>query len=103
MNTVVRLRAPQAEKPTVRGGRGKNVDYRQREYLTEGEIDSLLAVAGNSRNPIRDRLLILVAFRHALRVIRAGRPSLATDRSRCRGRPYPPRQERHRRHPRFGR
>ena len=45
MNTVVRLRPPQSEKPTVRGGRGKNVDYRQREYLTEGEIDSLLATA----------------------------------------------------------
>jgi hypothetical protein len=43
-------------------------DYRQREYLTEGEIDSLLATAGNSRNPVRDRLLILMAFRHALRV-----------------------------------
>ena len=53
MNTVVHLRAPQSEKPTVRGGRGKNADYRQREYLTEGEIDSLLATAGNSRNPVR--------------------------------------------------
>jgi type 1 fimbriae regulatory protein FimB/type 1 fimbriae regulatory protein FimE len=68
MNTVVHLHAPKAEKPTVRGGRGKNTDYRQREYLTEGEIDSLLAAAGNSRNPIRDRLLIMMAFRHALRV-----------------------------------
>ena len=68
MTTVARLRTPQSEKPTVRGGRAKNADYRQREYLTEGEIDSLLATAGNSRNPVRDRLLILVAFRHALRV-----------------------------------
>src|SRR6476661_4196076 len=68
MNMAVRLRAPKSEKPTVRGGRGKNADYRQREYLTEGEIDSLLATAGNSRNPVRDRLLILVAFKHALRV-----------------------------------
>ena len=68
MNTVVRLRAPKSEKPTVRSGRGKNADYRQREYLTEGEIDSLLAAAGTSRNPVRDRLLILMAFRHALRV-----------------------------------
>jgi integrase len=68
MNTVVQLRPSQSEKPTVRGGRAKNADYRQREYLTEGEIDSLLATAGNSRNPVRDRLLILMAFRHALRV-----------------------------------
>ncbi len=68
MNTVIQLRASQSEKPTVRSGRAKNADYRQREYLTEGEIDSLLATAGNSRNPVRDRLLILMAFRHALRV-----------------------------------
>ena len=68
MNTVVQLRASQSEKPTVRGGRGKNADYRQREYLTEGEIATLLDTAGNSRNPVRDRLLILMAFRHALRV-----------------------------------
>src|SRR6476620_6490595 len=68
MNTVVQLRPLQAEKPTVRGGRGRNADYRQREYLTAGEIDSLLTTAGSSRNPVRDRLLILMAYRHALRV-----------------------------------
>jgi integrase len=68
MNTVVQLRPSRSEKPTVRSGRAKNADYRQREYLTEGEIDSLLATAGNSRNAVRDRLLILMAFRHALRV-----------------------------------
>ena len=68
MDTVIQLRASQSEKPTVRGGRGKNADYRQREYLTEPEIEKLLAAAGESRNPVRDRLLILMAFRHALRV-----------------------------------
>src|SRR5262245_1826572 len=68
MNTVIQLRPSRSEKPTVRGGRAKNADDRQREYLTEGEIDSLLATGGNSRNPTRDRLLILMAFRHALRV-----------------------------------
>ena len=68
MNTVIRLRPSQSEKPTVRGGRAKNADYRQREYLTEPEINKLLTAAGESRNPVRDRLLILMAFRHALRV-----------------------------------
>ena len=68
MNTVVQLRPSQSEKPTVRGGRAKNADYRQREYLTEAEIDVLMNAAGTSRNPTRDRLLILLAFRHALRV-----------------------------------
>ena len=68
MNTVIQLRPSRSEKPTVRGGRAKNTDYRQREYLTEAEIDKLMAAAGESRNPVRDRLLILMAFRHALRV-----------------------------------
>jgi integrase len=63
-----KFRRSQSEKSTVRGGRAKNADYRQREYLTEAEIDKLLATAGDSRNPVRDRLLILMAFRHALRV-----------------------------------
>jgi type 1 fimbriae regulatory protein FimB/type 1 fimbriae regulatory protein FimE len=68
MNTVVQLKPSQAEKATVQGGRGKNADYRQREYLTEPEINKLLTASGDSRNPVRDRLLILMAFRHALRV-----------------------------------
>jgi type 1 fimbriae regulatory protein FimB/type 1 fimbriae regulatory protein FimE len=64
----LKLVGPEAEKTTVKGGRGKNADYRQREYLTEKEIDKLIAAAGESRNPGRNRLLILMAFRHALRV-----------------------------------
>jgi type 1 fimbriae regulatory protein FimB/type 1 fimbriae regulatory protein FimE len=38
------------------------------EYLTEAEVAKLVDTAGNGRNPVRDRLLILMAFRHALRV-----------------------------------
>jgi type 1 fimbriae regulatory protein FimB/type 1 fimbriae regulatory protein FimE len=68
MNTVVQLRPSKSVKSTVSRGRAKNADYRQREYLTESEVDKLLAAAGDSRNPGRDRLLILMAFRHALRV-----------------------------------
>jgi integrase len=68
MNSVVQLRPSQSEKPTVRGGRAKNTEFRQREYLTEPEVDKLLAATKASRNPDRDRLLILMAFRHALRV-----------------------------------
>ena len=40
----------------------------QREYLTEPEVAKLVVSAAESRNPVRDRLLILLAFRHALRV-----------------------------------
>jgi len=45
MNAVIQLRPSQSEKPTVRGGRAKNADYRQREYLTEAEIEKLLTAA----------------------------------------------------------
>ena len=67
MSAVIQLRPPTDEKPTVRG-RDKNEAYRVREYLTEAEIEKLLAAAGKSRNPNRDRLMVLMAYRHALRV-----------------------------------
>jgi type 1 fimbriae regulatory protein FimB/type 1 fimbriae regulatory protein FimE len=68
MSPVVQLRPPTAEKPTVTQGRGKNTTYRSREYLTEAEIEKLLTAAGKNRNPNRDRLLVLMAHRHALGV-----------------------------------
>ena len=67
MSAVIQLRPPTDEKPTVRG-RDKNEAYRVREYLTEAEIEKVLTAAGKSRNPNRDRLLVLLAYRHALRV-----------------------------------
>jgi type 1 fimbriae regulatory protein FimB/type 1 fimbriae regulatory protein FimE len=68
MSAVIQLRRSESKKPTVAAGRASNEAYRTREYLTEAEIDKLLEAAGKSRNPVRDRLLILLAFRHALRV-----------------------------------
>jgi integrase len=68
MSPVVQFKRPTAEKPTVARGRGKNESYRSREYLTEAEIEKLLTAAGRSRNAARDRLLVLMAYRHALRV-----------------------------------
>jgi type 1 fimbriae regulatory protein FimB/type 1 fimbriae regulatory protein FimE len=69
MNTVVQLRPLTSEKPTVSPRKGKkNLDYRSQEYLDEAQIDRLVATAGKGRNPERDRLLILMGFRHALRV-----------------------------------
>jgi integrase len=62
MNTVVQLRPSHSKKPA------KNGDYRQREHLTEAEVAKLVDTAGKSRNPIRDRLMIRMAFLHALRV-----------------------------------
>jgi integrase len=53
-------------------GRPKNVDVRRREYLTPVEVDSLMKVAGNfGRHRHRDKTLILVMYRHGLRVSEA--------------------------------
>jgi hypothetical protein len=68
MGTVVQLRPSQSVLPTVRGGRKPNAAFRSREYLTEAEIEQLRKAARKNRNPVRDELLVLLAFRHALRV-----------------------------------
>jgi type 1 fimbriae regulatory protein FimB len=42
---------------------------RKREYLTAEEIDRLLVASQqNSRNPVRDYAILLLMFRHGLRV-----------------------------------
>jgi type 1 fimbriae regulatory protein FimB len=42
---------------------------RRREYLTQEEIDKLLSVSKvSSRNPVRDYCILLLMFRHGLRV-----------------------------------
>jgi len=49
--------------------RPKNKDVRTREYLLEKEVDLLIKRAGEQgRHRLRDRLLILTAYRHGLRV-----------------------------------
>ena len=40
---------------------------RQREYLTEREVERLMKAAGNNRHEHRDATMILIAFRHGLR------------------------------------
>jgi type 1 fimbriae regulatory protein FimB len=45
---------------------------RQREYLTPDEVDKLLAAAKTtSHNPIRDYAIVLLMYRHGLRVSEA--------------------------------
>jgi integrase len=68
MASVVQLRPSQSEKPTARRGRKPNGAFRSREYLTETEIEALRKAARRNRNPARDELLVVLAFRHALRV-----------------------------------
>jgi site-specific recombinase XerD len=46
----------------------KNRTYRNREYLTPAEIDRLISAARKGRYGHRDATMVLVAFRHGLRV-----------------------------------
>ena len=49
--------------------RRKNKDLRSREYLTAEEVDQLMTAARSvGRHGHRDMTMILVAFRHGLRV-----------------------------------
>ena len=47
--------------------RRRNKDYRTREYLTEDEVNRMLACV-SGRYPKRDKLITLAAYRHGLRV-----------------------------------
>jgi integrase len=49
--------------------RTKNLDRRTREYLTPAEVEKLLQASSKvGRHGARDRTLILLAYRHGLRV-----------------------------------
>jgi integrase len=45
--------------------RRPNAESRAREYLTGGEVERLIAAAGNNRYGHRD--VVLIAYRHGLR------------------------------------
>jgi type 1 fimbriae regulatory protein FimB/type 1 fimbriae regulatory protein FimE len=61
-------RPPNAVLRTVTPRRRPNAELRTREHLTEAEIEKLLKAAGKSRWGHRDSVMILVAYRHGLRV-----------------------------------
>src|SRR5215472_3108322 len=48
--------------------RQRNADVRAREYLTDSEVNRLIAAAGKNRYGHRDATMVLVAYRHGLRV-----------------------------------
>jgi len=53
-------------------GRPKNLDVRSREHLTLDEVKDLIKAVGDiGRHRLRDRTLILIMFRHGLRVSEA--------------------------------
>ena len=59
---------PASEKRTVRSPRRlANAEYRNREHLTEAEVERLIAATKDNRQGARDGAMILLAFRHGLR------------------------------------
>src|SRR5450631_4283430 len=58
--TIVKRKVPR---------RRPNAEYRSREYLSEREVgDVVAAAATQGRHGLRDSALILIAYRHGLRV-----------------------------------
>jgi integrase len=67
-NPALKLVTPASEIQTVVARRRPNAEIRTREYLTEAEVDRLIAAARRNRHGHRDATMILTAFRHGLRV-----------------------------------
>jgi type 1 fimbriae regulatory protein FimE len=62
-------RSRAAPSPAIPPRRQSNRDRRTREYLTPAEVEKLLQASGKvGRHGARDRTLILLAYRHGLRV-----------------------------------
>lgn len=69
--TALRLVAPTSVNGTVHNQpprRRPNSETRQREFLTEAEVETLIEAARDNRWGQRDATAILMAFRHGLRV-----------------------------------
>ena len=64
----LKLVSPATVNRTVRPTRRPNADLRTREYLTEAEVERLIKAATRNRWGHRDATMILVAYRHGLRV-----------------------------------
>jgi type 1 fimbriae regulatory protein FimE len=74
MSKIIQLHGPLAGSPNTVNGkvpprRGRNKDVRTREHLTEKEVNELMEAARKTgRHGHRDATLILIAYRHGLRV-----------------------------------
>ena len=67
--TVASRPAPHTQNGKVPPRRVKNNEVRSREYLTDKEVDRLMGAARKTgRHGHRDATLILIGYRHALRV-----------------------------------
>jgi integrase len=63
------LEAPTEILRTVTLRRRPNAELRTREYLTPGEVETLIEAAKSNRRGHRDATMILIAFRHGLRAV----------------------------------
>jgi type 1 fimbriae regulatory protein FimB/type 1 fimbriae regulatory protein FimE len=70
-NMHLKLITPTIENRTVPPRRLKNAALRTREYLTQHEVEALMAAARQNRHGHRDATMILIAFRHGLRASEA--------------------------------
>ena len=68
MKSTLHVVAPATENRTVTPRRRPNAEIRTREHLTETEVEKLIKAAGKNRWGHRDATMILVAYRHGLRV-----------------------------------
>jgi type 1 fimbriae regulatory protein FimB/type 1 fimbriae regulatory protein FimE len=74
MSNVIHLAVPRAEPQSPKTGkmpprRRPNAELRSREHLTPEEVSKLMAAARRvGRNQSRDEALVLIAYRHGLRV-----------------------------------
>ena len=55
-------------RPNHTPRRRPNAEIRTREHLTEAEVEKLIKAAGKNRWGHRDATMILIAYRHGLRV-----------------------------------
>ena len=67
-NPHLMLISPKSLNRTVPPRRGTNKAMRTREHLTASEVESLIKAASGNRNSHRDGTMILMAYRHGLRV-----------------------------------
>lgn len=64
-----RIVALATENRTVMTRRRKNADLRTREHLTADEVERLIEATKDNRYGHRDRLMVLLTFRHGLRAV----------------------------------
>lgn len=70
MTESTNVPSARAVRPTNSTGpprKQRNRDVRERDYLREEEVESMIRAANRGRNPLRDQALILLSFRHGLR------------------------------------